>query len=507
MHTRILSKYSLFLSRDARTLFITMACLAPSFWLLIHEQFTFLCFLLLLGALIIASVVSKPASICLTITYLFLLGDIRRFVSMFFGFPALDPLLVVGPIMSIVLALPLLVHVRLKESLSKATFALMAIMLLEIINPRQGPIIVGVTGAMFTFVPLLWFWIGREYGTEELLQTIIYKVVLPLAIVAALLGLCQINGFFFPWETAWVNAVRSTYGVIELGGGKTRAFGFSVSPTEYCNLLLVGSTSVLAAFFGGRRAYGIFVPLLVPMLFLATSRGPIVKLLFAVAAAWALSSKGGKGFAMRLPLGLAVAFGLLGLALSQVSSSGGGDPTSRTAASLSTQHQVDGLAHPLDSKRSTAGAHAGMFLGGFIKGFSYPIGHGLGWVTMGEKLGSGNAGGTTEVDISDAFVSMGVVGGFLYLYIIYLVIRQALVFGRTAPKYLGLPTLGILIALGGSWIAAGQYAIGPLVWFVIGTLSHHSSRRVASASRKERILSVASTHLPAAPMASRAMHH
>jgi hypothetical protein len=481
----------LFHSQGAVIWMTALACLAPCLWLLIQGQFTLLSFLLLLAALITASVVSKPASICITLTYLFLLGDIRRFVSMFFGFPALDPLLLVGPVISLLLALPLLMRIRLKESLSKATLALMVIMLLEIVNPRQGSIVVGVTGAMFYVVPVLWFWIGREYGTEKLLETVIYKVVLPLSIMAALLGLWQINGGFFPWETAWINAVRSTYSVIELGNGKIRAFGFSVNTTEYCNLLLIGSTCSLAAFFGKRRVYGIFFPLLGFMLFLATSRGPIVKLLFAVAAAWALSSKGGKGFAVRLPLGIAVAFGLLAFALSQISSSGGSDQGNRTAASLSAQHQVDGLEHPLDSKRSTAVAHAGMFVGGFVKGLSSPLGHGLGWVTMAEKLGGGTTeAGSTEVDISDTFVSMGLIGGLLYLYIVYLVIRQALAFGRTAPKYLGLPTLGILAALGGSWIALGQYAIGPLVFFVIGTLSRHSSRGVAAVSRKEMISSM-----------------
>jgi hypothetical protein len=485
----------------------TFACLAPLLWLLIQGQFTLLSMLLSLAALIVVGVVSKPASICLTLAYLFLLGDIRRVVSMFVGFPTLDPLLLVGPIVSLLLALPLLLRVRLKEPLSKATLALIVVMLLEVVNPRQGSIVVGVTGAMFYVVPLLWFWIGRQYGTEKLLETVIYKVVLPLAIVAALLGLWQINGGFFPWEKAWIDAVRSTYSVIDLGGGRFRAFGFSVNTTEYCNLLLIGSTSVLAAFFGGRRVYGIFFPLLAVMLFLATSRGPIVKLLFAVSAAWALSSKSGKGFAMRLPFGLAVAFGILALALSQISSGGGSDQAKQTAASVSTQHQLDGLEHPLDSKRSTASAHAGMFLGGFIKGFSYPIGHGLGWVTMAEKLGSDSSGtGSTEVDISDAFVTMGVVGGFLYLYIIYLVIRQALAFGRSAPKYLGLPTLSILVAMGGSWIALGQYAIGPLVWFVIGTLSRHSSRSVALASHKERIPSMAIAHSPVAPMTPHATY-
>src|SRR5580698_2747884 len=131
-----------------------LACLAPCLWLLIQGQFTLLSFLLLLAALITASVVSKPASICITLTYLFLLGDIRRFVSMFFGFPTLHPLLLVGPVISLLLALPLLIRIRLEESLWKATLAMMVSMLLAIVIASQGSIVLGLASVMFDHVPV-----------------------------------------------------------------------------------------------------------------------------------------------------------------------------------------------------------------------------------------------------------------------------------------------------------------------------------------------------------------
>jgi hypothetical protein len=83
---------------------------------------------------------------------------------------------------------------------------------------------------------------------------------------------------------------------------------------------------------------------------------------------------------------IAVGFGLLALMLSQISGSGR-DQTNQAAASLFAQHQVDSREHPLDSC-STAGVHTGMFLGGVIKGLSYPIGYGLGWVAMAANWGA-----------------------------------------------------------------------------------------------------------------------
>ncbi len=134
---------------------------------------------------------------------------------------------------------------------------------------------------------------------------------------------------------------------------------------------------------------------------------------------------------------------------------------------------MEGLSHPLDNKKSTANLHLGMFTTGITEGIHYPIGYGLGATTLGAGKfgGDPSASGSSEVDISDAYITMGLVGGGLYSFTIFLVIRRALTYGRTAPRHLGLPLLGMLASLGGAWIALGQYAIAPLAWFLIGVLS------------------------------------
>jgi hypothetical protein len=497
MHTNILSRNSLLKSRGAQTWVATLGCLLALVWLLVQGRVNLLTVLFALTVLVAASVVSKPLCICFTLGYLFLLGDIRRVVAMLGGYPTLDPLLLVGPAISMLLALPILLRLRLKDPISKAMLALMAVMGLEVANPRQGPIVVGLAGAMFFIVPTFWFWIGREYGTDKLLETVIYKIVIPIAVLDALLGACQTFVGFFPWELAWIHNSIANSSSLSLGGNFYRAFGFSVNVAEYDELLLVASTCVAAAFFSGRRFYGLLFPGLAVMLFLASSRGSIVRCLFAVAAAWALSSRGGRGWMMRLPFAIALGVGLLALVLSQISS-GNSNSGTTSAVSASLQHQSQGLEHPLDNHQSTAGLHASMVVGGFKKGFLNPIGRGIGAVTLGSSRlgGDESAAGSTEVDISDAFVSMGIVGGLLYLYIVWIVLGQAVTFGRTAPKFLGLPALGILAALFGSWMAVGQYALTPLVWFVIGVLSRHGVRK---ASRPIIVDGVASTK--ASPLA------
>jgi hypothetical protein len=476
MPSLALPKISPAASKAAVAWLSTLVALVPLCWLLYHGQFNALTFVMFLLPLVAAVQIDKPWAICIILTYLFLLGDIRRIVGITIGFPKFDLLLVVGPVVTILVALPLLMRLRLRDAISKAMVAFMAVMLLEIVNPKQGGLAVGIAGSMFYLLPILWFWIGRTYATPELLERVIYRVVVPLSVLASLLGLWQTYVGFLPWESAWISAVASHYHALGLGGGFIRAIGFSVNSVEYSNLQLIGCTCVLAAFFAGKRAYGLLFPLLAFTLFLASSRTSIVKLLFAVAAAWAISSRGGKGWAVRLPIALATLFGVLAFALSQVG--GGGSANPGSAAGFSAQHQVQGLAHPLDSKKSTAGLHAMYFWGGIKEGITYPVGYGLGSITGGQRLGdsddTSDRVGNTEVDLSDTFVTMGLLGGFLYLYIILLIVRRTIYFGRNAPKAVGLPTLAVLAAMVGSWIALGQYAMGPLIWFMIGGLVRFS---------------------------------
>ena len=468
---------------------VALVALAPAFWLFWHGQLNILVSAAIFLLLLTTTTVSPSVGICTTIAYLFLLGDIRRIFGSLLGFPKLDPLLLVGPAVSAALGIPILIRLRLKDGISKAVFALMVMMTLEIVNPRQGSIVVGLSGAMFYLVPMFWFWIGRRYGTDSLLFSLLYRVLFPLSVLAAILGLCQTYIGFLPWESEWVTAVASHYHSLNLGGGFIRPFGFAINSVEYSDLVLVGGAFTLAAFFGGRRIYVIFFPVLAAALFLASSRTAIIKLLFSVAASWALSNKTGRGWAVRLPIAFAVGIGVLALALSQAGS-GVGNAKQTSAAQASTQHQLQGLSHPLDKRYSTAEGHSQLLLQGIFQGFRNPIGYGIGWTTLGSGKFGGGGGGedsdssdlhNSEVDVSDAFIAMGFIGGIIYLVTIFLVLKRAIVFGRSAPKYLGLPTLGLLAAMGGAWIALGQYGIASLVWFVIGALSRPRPSEVQAA--------------------------
>jgi hypothetical protein len=473
----------------AMGIWLTGLCvLVPAGYLFVHGQMRILIALMCLGALLMSWILDRTMSIVVTFSFLLILGDIRRITDMIApSYAGLDLLLVVAPVFAIYLAVPLLLRLKVDDKLSKAVLALMAIMLLEIFNPRQGGIAVGVGGAMFFVIPILWFWIARNYATDRMMFSLFYRVFLPIGILDGLLGVAQAYIGFFPWEKAWAIKLGSQY---TFSAGHMRSFGFSTGASEFASTLLISGICVMAAIFAGRRAYVLLIPILLAASVLSSSRGLIVKLLFGGAMIWAVRSKGGRNWVPRLVIALVVGAGLIWYSASHA---GGDEPapplTKSTTAQIATEHVTQGLANPLEAKSSTAGVHWQIFVGGIVKGFTYPIGTGIGAITLAAgKFTSGALNtASSEVDISDVFTTMGFFGGFLYLYIIYLVFRMAFFYIREGTAIMSLAYIGLFASLIGAWIALGQYSTAPFVWFCIGSLVRKQSLRRAALQSKSPV--------------------
>ena len=119
--------------------------------LLIQNQLHLLAAVVIGGTIFTISRVDRPTAVLVTFAYLFLMGDLRRIISLGEPQPAFDPMLLISPLMAAYLGLPQLFRVRLKDGLSKAMFALLVIMALEVVNPLQGGLSVGLSGAFFLY--------------------------------------------------------------------------------------------------------------------------------------------------------------------------------------------------------------------------------------------------------------------------------------------------------------------------------------------------------------------
>jgi hypothetical protein len=445
-------------------------------YLLIAGQGTLLTTVILTATIGVVLFYRRVTAISLSLGFVVLLGDIRRVRDLIFPHPTLDMLILVTPIVAIVLAFPLLVRVRLKDKLSTAMFWLLLLMILEIFNPLQGGLSIGFSGALFTIIPVLWFWVGRQYGSPQVLRAFLYKVFMPLTALAGLLGLYQNFIGFLPWEQAWIDANKATFTILNLGGSNSRSFGFSVSPAEYATLLSMGAAAAAAMWFTRRRVWSLaFVPLVIAM-FLAGSRGVVVKLICTIALLFALRKGGGRvgaGTLIRLVI-LSLA-GLLATSVLASRYSSGASNAAQTTAQAAISRQAEGLANPFDSRRSSANGHVQLIGEGILEGFNHPLGFGIGAAGgAGVKFGATNL--FTEVDFSDMFVALGFVGGTLYLYCIFLTCVYCFRYVQKVPFDVSLPALAIIISGIGVWLVGGQYSTCAIWLFMIGCVTHEERK-------------------------------
>ena len=484
--------------REAGVALGCIAGLGVLWLLLVGGRLNLICALMISSVLVLVLTRSAVLAATLTLVYVHVLGDLRRLMDVATGVPDLDLLLLVGPFMAVLLALPILLRLQVKDSLSKAMLLLTVLMAFEVINPAQGGLAVGISGALFYLVPVLWFWIGRSIASPAVIERLLYRVIFPLGICAAVLGLWQTLVGFFPYEQAWIDVTLKNYTALSLGG-TTRAFGFSVSAAEYATLLELTAAGVAAALFTRRRIWALAFPLLIAAMLLASGRTVVVKLILALAVVWSLRKQQPLNTLATVRLFAFVLCGLAGVSyLAAAWGPAEGSSVKYSATQESIAHLSGGLAHPFDERHSTLGIHQGMFLGAIGNSLSAPLGRGLGATTgAATKFSESSDQISSEVDVSDMFIILGPVGGIVYIIIFILALRSALAYLQRTNPAVGLPVAAILTATIGAWLISGQYSTAALVFFLIGATTHsHAGDISALKQSKPMELTMLDDQLP-----------
>jgi len=432
-------------------------------FLIVSEKYRFAIASTVTLLLIALSVVNIRMSIIAALVYLVFMGDLRRLLIPSVGWSGEDPLLLIGPVFALVVFAYAWSSqsIRIDTPMAAWMLALIVIMVLQMFNPRQGGLIVGVAGALFYIIPLLWYWIGRTYATPSFVDQLLFYVVVPLAALSAAFGLFQIFYGFLPYQMEWYEMGNaSVIGAV----GTEKPMSFFSSPTEHDNFVLSGLVVLIAALLH-RRQYGLllFIVPLTAAIFLGGSRGPVAKLIVTAAGLWAVLGTNKATWIIRGGLALVLAVGGLGWSLSSIDVH---EANERVEFRLERQRK--GLTGATN-KNSSALNHLRMMAHGFKQGVTTPLGYGLGATTRaGAKYGG--LSGSTEADSSDVFRSTGLVGGVVYLVILFLVIRSAVQYWGRTRSLLALCLAGVLAVNFFLWLRGGQYAVSPLIWFLIGAL-------------------------------------
>jgi len=398
------------------------------------------------------------------IAYLIIMADLRRILIPFVGWATTDPLLLVGPAFAIVLAATAFAtgRAKLDTPLARWIALLIAIMVLQMFNPAQGGLVVGIAGAMFYIVPLLWYWVGRAYLTEADVNRLFYFVLIPMAIAAAFMGYYQSFYGYLPYQDQWYDIA----GYTALGAKGIQApISFFSSSSEFGNFLIV-STALLFAVVLKKKSYPLLIlcAFFLVECFLIGSRGPIVKVLATCAAMWAVLGANRGTWMARGALGLVIAVAGLVWSLNQVPSIS----TTNERISHRVNRQSEGLLGAAEEGSSVRG-HLGMMIHGYRRGFMNPIGSGLGSTTKAAAK-FGGEGMSSEVDASNVFLSTGLPGGIAYHVVMFFMVLTSVRYWERTRSMTGLAIMGLLGCMVLMWLAGGQYAMSAIVWLCVGAL-------------------------------------
>ena len=422
--------------------------------------------------------VNIQAAVLAVMVYVTFVGDLRRMLIPFFTWTGRDPLLLVGGVFAILVVAGALAarQVKFDTPLAKMMAALTGIMVLQIFNPGQGGLVVGVAGIMFVIVPILWFWVGRTYATERMVHLLFYRVIVPLALVGAALGVYQFFYGYLPYQKLWL--ADNWYA--GLGSpDKPAAISLFASNTEYGNYTVIGAALLWAAFVSKQRTAILLVPVLIATMLVTGSRGPVAKLFLAIAVIWAVQGRDVRTWTIRGGLALVVGLMGLGYSITTAASMTGDEDIQKNLARQAEEFTAQGRAE--DDGYSSSGNHLSMMLGAYTWTLSNPLGMGLGATSQAAGKFGGNSH-TSETDLGDSFISTGIVGGALYHVIVAVILMCLVRYWLLTRRPVALALIGVLCVTFLQWQGGGQYAVSTIVWFCIGALDRlYTDARRASA--------------------------
>lgn len=224
-------------------------------------------------------------------------GLIRRAQYLFVDYGSQDPIHLLTPIVTL-FAFALLIRSRRLEIFYATPLAgpvsiLGLIYVVEVFNPLQGSVFVGMAGALFMFVPLLWFYFGQSVNDEFIFKVL--KLMVVLGLLASLYGVYQMVHGYPAFEQYWldntdfydsinvghVQRALATFSSSEEWGrytelGAIAAFGFAAGAKRIgmrLAWLLSGAALLCAVLLTGQRTavFGLMVGVAALVLLGATS--------------------------------------------------------------------------------------------------------------------------------------------------------------------------------------------------------------------------------------------
>jgi hypothetical protein len=424
------------------------------------------------------------------------LGLIRRLFVPSTGVASLDPLLLLTSAVALTILVSLLMSGELDfegTTTSRVIFLLLLVGLLQVFNPGQGSLLVGLTGIMINLIPISFFFIARSISDQQMTAKIV-KIVSVVGGLAALYGLKQVFFGFASFDRLGDKAYTAA-----TVGETTRPLSFFNNASEYASYAHIAFVLVFAALLfrseGSRRHWPlVMAAVLAYGGFLIGSRGFTVKIVFAVIVLMAARARN-----RVLAAGVVVLLSSLAIGWTVVSTSDSTIQEKEAGASQLVEQQLRALKDPFDRTKSTLPIHfESAYEGVFNAITKFPAGLGTGVATRGGAKFQGGIQAGAEFDVADGFLSLGIPGGLLYMAAIFFGVRGASRVRRAMPGPVWIGIYAVTLTSVGAWLVGGNYSITPLIWFLLGASDGMYKRLQARNLLEDTVLPERSTGMPIA---------
>src|SRR6267142_1319444 len=168
-------------------------------------------------------------------------GFLRRAQYLFLPYSPSDPIHIVTPLITLMAFVMVLQRGGMRIFRATPLAGLVSILgliyFLEIFNPLQGGLTVGLSGALFMLVPVAWFYFGQTIKPAFLETT--FRLVVVLGVLTSLYGLYQLTFGFPSFEQYWIDNTEF-YNSISVGNVK-RALATYSSAEEWGRYIELGA--------------------------------------------------------------------------------------------------------------------------------------------------------------------------------------------------------------------------------------------------------------------------
>lgn len=421
-------------------------------------------------------------------------GFLRRAQYLFLPYSQTDPIHIVTPLITLMAFAMLLQRRKLRIFRETPLAGLVSILgliyFLEIFNPLQGGLSVGLSGALFMLVPVVWFYFGQAIK-PAFLETA-FRLMVVLGVLTSLYGLYQLAFGFPSFEQYWIDNTEF-YNSISVGNVK-RALATYSSAEEWGRYIELGALIALgfgACANGYLRRAGWFAcgAALTLMLLLTGQRTAIFGLILGVVILLLLGAKTWR-----------VATGRLLLAVS---------PVVLIAVFVTAPTNDDMLSHGADDTMGTVLSHTARgtlrpaqedSLQERIKNWTFlatelipyrPLGIGLGGTSVGAWRFN------TELDLPpidsyfiSTIITCGLPAALLFMWILLRATRISLRAFRQAEAGSAearvwriaatlMPVLMLNSFFGNTFTL---YSVAPVGWMLIGWISAEEMRKLSARS-------------------------